>query len=145
MNLIHLSGNFDKRARKYGLQYQLGMPAIQEQIAQAEQNLSVTFSDQIRMFYSTCNGLVVQEPHLEIFSLEHLIKEEHMLHFAVINRNHQLCFDCSHLNEANQWNIIHYHDGYIITFTFASFWSNKIWAWIDKKREIWRPFSSLNG
>ena len=63
----------------------------------------------------------------------------HRLHFAMVDGHHILCFDTSALNVADQWDIVTQASDYRITFTMASFWSNKLWAWIDKRRPIWGP------
>ncbi len=137
MNIDHLIGNFEKRRVKKNLVYKIGEPASENQIKNVEAKLEVLFPDQLRMFYSHYNGLKVEEPPLEIFNVEKLVKINNLIHFSNINKDIKICFDCKELNQAKQWNIINYDDGYRITLTFASFWSNKIWAWIDKKREIW--------
>jgi hypothetical protein len=38
---------------------------------------------------------------------------------------------------SNQWDIVA-SNGYRITFTMASFWTTKIWAWVEKRRAIWQ-------
>ena len=117
--------------------YKLGKPASGEQLDISEKNLQVVFPQQFRLFYTHFNGLVVRVPFLEILGLDCLTKNLNLIHFANIDRGNRICFDCSKLNAAKQWNIVNCQDGFIITLTLASFWSNKIWAWIDKKREIW--------
>ncbi len=145
MNIEHLKGNFEKRKRKSGLIYTLGMPAMDEQIWAAENRLSLDFHEQFKMFYRYYNGLTVKEPQLEIYPLERLVKEGNFMYFAMIDHRHQLCFECEQLNTASQWNIIHRDDNFVITLTFSSFWSNKIWAWIDKRRAIWKPYEEAKG
>lgn len=104
---------------------------------EAEQSLAVVFPSQVRDFYQFYNGLRVEEPHLEILSIEEIrYQKAPLLHFATVNREHQVCFDTSRINEAGQWDIVT-ADGHRITLTMASFWSNKLWAWIDKRRHIW--------
>ena len=60
------------------------------------------------------------------------------LHFATLNGNEQLYFDVSRINEAKQWDIVT-ADGFRVTLTMASFWSIRMWSWIEKMRPIWQP------
>ncbi len=138
LRIEYLKGNFEKRKKKNGLVYELNPPATEEQIMSKEKELSVIFPDQFKMFYHCHNGLTVKDPPLEIFPIETLTKENGAIHFSNMNHNIKICFDCTGLNDAEQWNILNCKDRYVITLTFASFWSNKIWAWIDKKREVWK-------
>jgi len=52
---------------------------------------------------------------------------------------HRFRFDTSHLNNVGQWYVFFFESRYQVTLTMASFWSNKIWNWIDKNRAIWLP------
>jgi hypothetical protein len=137
MNIDHLENNFDKRRLKKNLQYYLNEPASEENISKAEFRLDVTFPDQVKLFYRHHNGLIVKAPPIEILNIEKLYKTTDYIVFALVDERNKLCFDCSRINEADQWDIVSYDSGYKITLTFASFWSNKIWAWIDKQRRIW--------
>lgn len=137
MNIEHLRGNFGKRKN---LTYELGEPASQAQLQKAENKLKIIFPNQLRLFYTHYNGLKVEEPSLEILQVENLTKQNNVIHFCNINNHVKLCFDCEKINQAGQWNIVTCEDSFVITLTFSSFWSNKIWAWIDKRREIWKPF-----
>jgi hypothetical protein len=140
MNIDHLAGNFEKRKVKNNIVYNLGEPATSDQLEKAEYNLKVNFPYQLKLFYSHYNGLFVKDPRFKIFSLDKLSKIGDLINFAVIKDDIKICFDCSQINKANQWDIINCNDGHIITHTFSSFWSNKIWAWIDKRREVWKEF-----
>jgi hypothetical protein len=40
-------------------------------------------------------------------------------------------------NAADQWFIVGLSEGYQITFTMASFWSSKVWGWLERGRRIW--------
>jgi len=120
------------------LNYSLAAPASDEEIQKAERRLSVLFPGQVRLFYGSFNGLRVVDPQIEVLPVECLnFASPNRLHFATLDGNRALYFDVSHLNEAEQWDIVA-ADGYRVTLTMASFWSNKIWAWIEKRRAIWR-------
>ncbi len=137
MRIEHLKNNFEKRMLKTNLQFNLNSPANDNLIDVTEKRLKLQFYKEIYLFYKQYNGLKVVTPSLEIFPLENFVIKNDKLIFGTIENSNKLCFDLSGLNSAGQWNIIDYSTSYIITLTFASFWSNKIWAWIDKKRKIW--------
>jgi len=86
------------------------------------------------------NGLIIDTPrHLEFFTYKEIkIIENRFLHFAIIDKNKKICFDLEKNNNANECNIICYDSKYKITSTFSSFLTNKVWAWIDRGREIWK-------
>ncbi len=137
MELEQIARQLERRAQQRGLHYWLGPPAPEAAIAHAEQQLGVVFPAQINRFYRHYNGLRVEAPFLEVLPLEQLaLTNKPRLHFAVIDHAQHLYFDISHRNAADQWDIIT-AGGARVTFTLASFWSNKLWAWVDKKRPIW--------
>lgn len=137
MHLNHLEKNFQKREKR-GLIYKLNTPASGIVIEDAEDRMGVKFPDQVKMFYENCNGLNVENPALSIFAAESLETENGLIHFSIIDKKHKISFDTRTINDAGQWNIINENTGYLITLTLASFWSNKIWAWIDKQRTVWQ-------
>lgn len=118
--------------------YVLGPPAAPSAIEAAESRLDERLPDQVSLFYQVMNGFEVPEPPIRILALENLERLGGAIRFSVIDRVHSLAFDVSELNAAGQWTVRNEADGYAVTRTFASFWSNKIWAWIDKRRPIWR-------
>ena len=59
------------------------------------------------------------------------------LQFAQID-NIVIAADLQKVNEANEYNIVNYETKYVITKTFESFFTNKVWAWLDRKRTIWK-------
>lgn len=144
MHLNHLIPQFQKRESQGTLAYRILLPATGEQIAAAEQRLSVSFPLQVKLFYQQLNGLHVDDPPLEILPLDRLeFDSKSRLHFATLDNCHSLYFATSFLNEARQWDILA-ADGYRVTLTMASFWTNKIWAWIDHRRKIWHPDEQLD-
>lgn len=73
-----------------------------------------------------------------LFSCSDCIQENSdYLLFAYIDKNIRIAFDLNHKNEAGEWNIINPDNDHVITKTFASFLTNKVWAWIDRGRKIW--------
>lgn len=142
MHLEQLSSRFQKLSKQRVLNYSLASPASDEEISKAERRLGVSFPVQVKLFYRNFDGLRVDDPQLEIFPVARLnFASPNRLHFATLAENRPLYFDVSHLNVAEQWDIVT-ADGYRVTLTMASFWSNKIWAWVEKRRAIWQDESA---
>ena len=138
MHLEHFRARFEKLSKERDFIYFLAEKAIEQEVAEIESKLKISFPAQVKLFYESFNGLKVNFPKLEIFPVENLkFLSKNRLNFAVIDENHRLFFDTSYYNEANQWNIVA-DDDFLVTLTMASFWSNKIWAWIEKERKIWK-------
>ena len=140
MHLEHIPSRFQNLAGKRELNYSLAAPASDDEMLSAEQRLGVSFPAQVRLFYRSFNGLRVDDPPLEVLSIERLnFAYPNRLHFATLDGSRPLYFDVSHTNEAEQWDIVS-ADDYRVTLSMASFWSNKIWAWVEKRRAIWREW-----
>ena len=138
MHLGHIPKQFQKLSERHGLDYFLAGAASAEDIRRAEGRLGVSLPEQVKLFYRSYNGLWVDDPQLEVLPLERLEMDgPARLHFATLDRGRRLYFDVSHVNAAGQWDIVT-DDGYRVTLTMASFWSNKIWAWVEKRRAIWQ-------
>lgn len=57
-----------------------------------------------------------------------------------------IAFDRNKINEAGEWDIINLDSSFVITKTLSSFLNNKIWAWLERSREIWKDeFPSITG
>jgi hypothetical protein len=139
MHTDHFIQNLEKRANKNGLKFKVRKPAIESAIVAFEERNRITMPQQVKLFYLMCNGLKVAAPSLEIKSIEELnIDEMGKIIFAVIDKRHRICFDVSKNNATPQWAILNYDTGFIVTLTMASFWTNKIFAWLDKRRTIWK-------
>jgi hypothetical protein len=83
--------------------------------------------------------LKVETPPLEIKSIEDLEADNTgKIIFAVFDKKHRICLDISKTNSASQWYILNYDTGFVVTLTMASFSTNIIFAWLDKKRTIWK-------
>lgn len=143
MNLDDLSIRLQKLSAQSGLDYRLADPASGGDISSAESRLGVMLPAQVRLFYQSYNGLYVRDPYLKVLPLGGLeFSRPRRLHFTTLDEERHLYFDVSQINNAGQWNIVADED-YLVTMTMASFWSNKIWAWVERKRPIWRdePFT----
>lgn len=137
MHLNHLAGRFAKLAEQTGLSYRLGPPATADALADAQRRLNVKFPEQARLFYATCDGLEVIDPPLVVLSLSELKCDGALLEFCRCKGTHRLALDTRSLNEAGQWSIVNADTGYRITLTLASFWSIRMWSWIESRRAIW--------
>jgi hypothetical protein len=139
MNINHFILNIEKRSNKNGLRIQVGKPAIESAIKAFEERNGIKIPQQVKWFYQKCNGLNVEDPALNIKPIENLNKDEaDKIIFAIFREKHRICFDISKNNAASQWNILNYDTGFLITLTMASFWTNKIFAWLDNQRTIWK-------
>ncbi len=138
MDLRDLHSNLQMRARRHGLVFELAPPATEDLISSTGGRLNHVLPDQVQAFYRCCNGLKVADPAVLVFPLQDLqIEPPGFMRFSLFDQRHPVCFDISHLNEADQWDILSAESGFKITLTLASFWSNKLFAWIDRRRPIW--------
>jgi hypothetical protein len=127
----------EKLSKEKGLTISLNAGSSEKQILDAEIRLNIRLPEQVKLFYFHFNGLQVDNPELEILPLARLsLRFPSRLHFAVFDGKHNIYFDVSKTNEAGQWNIVSEND-YLITLTMASFWSNKIWRWLEHRKAIW--------
>lgn len=103
----------------------------------------LNYPESVQVLYTNINGLKIVEPRafeLLKFSELELIDEKYLF-FALINENQKICFDVTSLNAAGEWDIVELENKYLITKTLASFLTNKIWAWVDRSRTIWKEES----
>jgi hypothetical protein len=143
MLLEQLPSRFSNLQQNRELKYFLPGPASDEEVARGEQKLGLSFPAPVALFYRSYNGLRVEEPHLEVLPVERLsLSMPNRLHFATVDGSKHLYFDVSRINEAEQWDIVT-ADGFRVTLTMASFWPNRMWSWIEKKRPIWKPEAAI--
>lgn len=136
VNLNHLSRRFESLARD-GLEYQIAPPASRSAIEDTERRLGVIFPDQVRLLFETCDGIEVTQPAFKLYPLAELQRDGTLLEFCLCDRVHRLAFETREINAAGQWSIVNVDTGYRVTFTIASFWSIRMWSWIEKRRPIW--------
>ncbi|HEX6190115.1 MAG TPA: SMI1/KNR4 family protein [Pyrinomonadaceae bacterium] len=137
MLLEEIPLRFKNASSRRELRYSLATPASDSEIMQAEQRLGTLFPQQVKLFYQHYNGVRIDDPPLEILAVNEITYfSSNLLHFATLDGGHHLHFDISKLNAAEQWDIVT-TDGFCVTLTMASFWSNRMWAWIEKRRPIW--------
>jgi uncharacterized protein YcgL (UPF0745 family) len=96
--------------------------------------------ENVVQFLLLFNGLTIDKPRLlKILDFNEIkIIENQFLFFALINETEKICFDMSNLNNSNEWNIVSYESKFLITKTLSSFLTNKVWAWIERGRTIWK-------
>ena len=103
-----------------------------------EQKLDIVFPAKVKDFLSAVNGLQTHNPAFEILDLNELRVEGNLIQFAIFDETIQICFKVDKYNNAGEWTIIEKETKFEITQTIASFWSNKIWHWLEKRHEIWK-------
>lgn len=105
-------------------------------ISQTAKNAVNCNSTLSRLLFQYVDGYCIQKDDREIvFNL--VLLDDNYLQFAQIN-DVIIAADLRKINEANEWDIINYNTGFVITKTFESFFANKVWAWLDRKRTIWK-------
>ena len=107
------------------------------EVSEAEKQLGLKLPNEIVSLYQNFNGFQVDKPMLELYTIKDLKNHNNLLEFAKFNGSEPVGFDYSQTNQADQWNIVSVNTNYVITFTIASFLTNKIWAWLHRNREIW--------
>lgn len=94
----------------------------------------------VKQYFDKIEHFQIESPrHFEILPLnEILLLDDQFLLFSFINKNEKICFDISHINESDQWDIVNFNNKYLITKTLSSYLINKLWAWVDRERVIWQ-------
>jgi hypothetical protein len=103
-----------------------------------ECKLNIKFPEKVKTFYKYNNGLKTYNPDFEIIELNKLHIKNYLIHFATFDNENFIYFDTKELNRANEWTIIEKNKNYALTLTISSFWSNKIWHWINNRTIIWK-------
>ena len=86
--------------------------------------------------YRHIDGYCIQKDNRKILFKLGLLNS-HYLQFAIID-DIIIAIDIQTTNEAKEWDIINYNTNYLITKTLESFFVNKVWAWLDRQRTIWK-------
>ncbi|MFP2958324.1 hypothetical protein ACLEPN_10910 [Myxococcus sp. 1LA] len=129
----------DKRSASRGLAVVFQPPASSEALQALSERLGGPLPFQVELFLRAHDGLIVREPALSILPCAEWTHVGCFMHFATVDGQHRLGFDTGRRNDADQWDIVHVDTGERVTLTMASFWSNKVFAWLDKRRPIWEP------
>lgn len=138
MQIEHFIKRLDKfQQSKTGFEYRLGTPLQLSEISSTEIKLGIVIPEKIKYFYLVANGLKTSNPDFEIVELDTWIVEAEHIHFATFDTVNRVFFNVSKINSAGEWTIVSKDNDYKITLTISSFWTNKIWHWIEQKRNIW--------
>jgi len=139
MNADEIINQLRKRQeKKYDFKFHFNVGVSEDEIFKKEEELNINIPEPTKYFYKSINGFSVQNPKIIVLSLAHLYIVNGLIHFATINSGIKICFDVTDINVAGQWNIVNCKNRYEITKTMSSFWSNKIWKWIDREVAFWK-------
>ncbi len=140
MRAEELIAGLRNRTTQRGLTCIVAPPAAEADLAALAQRLGVPLPASMLHFYRACDGLQVEDPAVEVWPVARLtVDSARRLPFAVFDQRHVLAFAARARNAADQWDIVAIASGAVVTKTMAGFWSNKLFAWIDKRREVWLP------
>lgn len=94
----------------------------------------------LKLVLEKLNGLNIKsnQRNLQFLCKKNYFQNKFYLKFVQIGEDINIGFDLTQYNEAREWNIINIDSGFVITKTLSSFLTNKVWAWIDRGREIWK-------
>ncbi|XXF77594.1 SMI1/KNR4 family protein [Myxococcaceae bacterium GXIMD 01537] len=138
MRIEEFRGCLERRARTSGLRFQLSPPATEDALEQVARVIGAPLPSQVLLFYRAYNGMLVEEPNLRVLPVEELkLASAGRVPFAMVGDGHWLAFEVGARNVADQWDIVSMDTRAVVTLTMASFWSNKVFAWLDNRRAIW--------
>ena len=108
-------------------------------IEKTEKKLEISIPEKVKLFYLFLNNLKTKSPNFEVIDIENWVLESGFINFAIFDGSCIVSFDTRKLNEAEEWNIVNRTIDYELTKTISSFWSNKVWKWLELGRPIWEP------
>lgn len=131
-NLIKI---LEKKKEKKEIEYEV----ILSENCKVDYVKNLIFPDKVNSFFMNINYLNISMPrNFEIMpSISFELINERYLWFSTINKSKQICFDTKCLNSAKEWDIVNLENKFVITKTISSYMTNKIWAWVDRGRNIW--------
>jgi hypothetical protein len=122
---------------KPNFKFQLGQKIKKEDIEILEKRIGVVFPEKLTLFYLHLNGLKTENLSFIIIPINELQLVNENIHFATFNNIIPICLNTKTLNQTNEWSIINKATNYELTKSISSFWSNKIWHWLEKGNTIW--------
>jgi hypothetical protein len=138
MNLDDFIKQLEKtKSSTDGFDFCLGGKLEFESLSTFEKRNEIEIPLKIKEFMLVANGLKTFNPDFEIIDFNSWEFRDRFIHFATFDKKHKIVFDTRKLNSANEWTILNEKDNYEITLTISSFWSNKIWHWLQQRHEIW--------
>jgi hypothetical protein len=117
--------------------FQIGEEVNSSTFQAIERKLSIAFPAKVQYFLSLLNGLRTTNPDFEILVIDDLKVEQDLVQFAIFDNKIPICFKVDENNNAGEWTIVEGETQFEITQTISSFWSNKIWHWLEKRHKIW--------
>lgn len=138
MELDVFAASLLRRSETRSIEYELRSPKDGSQVAVELSRLVPDWPTPILEFYQFCDGFHIRNPHLEVHPIAWLRIDRTTIPFGTFDNQHRVAFDLSSINVAGQWDIVNPETGFLITRTMVSFISNKIWAWVDRGRQVWR-------
>jgi hypothetical protein len=102
-----------------------------------EDSLKITIPAKVKDFYLVANGLKTINPTFEIIDLLRWTNDDGLIHFATFDELIKIYFKATELNDAGEWTIFCKYNNYDLTLTISSFWSNKLWHWLEQEHNIW--------
>lgn len=138
MNIENFRKRLDKlKSLNNDFEYKLNNSFKEIDFTLIELQIGKEIPEKIKTFLKELNGLKTTNPEFQLLELESLENINDLIHFATFDGKIETCFKSDKLNNANEWTIINKETGYEITKTISSFWSNKIWHWLEQKHKIW--------
>lgn len=120
-----------------GFEYKLGKLLELVDFMTFEKKVGFEIPSKIKGFYAVANGLITTNPDFKIIEFNSWVIEDDLIHFATFDNTIKVYFVITELNNANEWTIINKSNNYVMTLSISSFWSNKIWHWLEQKHKIW--------
>ena len=129
---------FEQQFQKRNIQVNLNPGLSEEEIELHQIRLKIILPKLVRIFYAFANGYEVKGFNFIQLPIENWIElPDGMIQFMTIENKSKIGWDVTHLNDANEWDILNCITKNRITLTMTSLWSNKIWKWFDRKKEFW--------
>jgi hypothetical protein len=126
-----------------GLRLSVNPGLGESDLCDVESRLDVVLPAQVRYFYRACDGLDCADPALSVFRARDLRRDGSLIPMARFDGQAVVGFRADRLNEAGQWSIVAVDTGFVVTRTMASFWSNKVLAWLQCRTRIWTQSAAI--
>ena len=127
------------KQKNQGFTFTLNDGVNASDIDRLEQQIGRVIPESVKKFWMYSDGLETENPGLKIYSIKDFkITNNSLIHFTTFDKKSKIYFNISELNTAQEWSIVNIEEDYTMTLTMSSFWSNKIWHWLDYQAQIWK-------